>query len=377
MALPATLLPQDRWRLSPHQLTVLTMSTCTARCGHCSVRSSPQRTDVLSGADIRRVIDDVNSVSPLRLVVFAGGEPTLLGDDLLEAIAHADCLGMGTRLVTNGSWAPDGASAKAMITALREAGLTELNISADDFHLPFIPLANVITAWRASKGVGFKSVVIALCSGPGSRLTPEVLMAELRERPQLIYDDAGQQRPLEPPSADGTRYAIANNNVYRIGRGRHLDDRYVRFPKTQDELDRPCPWAVRSPALSPQGHMVACCGIEAENNPVLDFGRSGKQSVTSMFERANRDPVVRAIAALGPMYLMRRALSLRPELRFRDRYSSICEICEDVVTNEAAVAALRGDKDLEVVTELVQILGEDAGAGKPLREAIAADGASV
>jgi hypothetical protein len=123
--------------------------------------------------------------------------------------------------------------------------------------------------------------------------------------------------------------------------------------------------------------MVACCGIEAENNPVLDFGRSGKQSVTSMFERANRDPVVRAIAALGPMYLMRRALSLRPELRFRDRYSSICEICEDVVTNEAAVAALRGDKDLEVVTELVQILGEDAGAGKPLREAIAADGASV
>jgi len=290
-------------------------------------------------------------------VVFAGGEPTELGEDLLDAIAHVNGLGIGTRVVTNASWATDAEQATLMITKFREAGLDEINFSADDFHLPFIPLQNVVNAWRASKGVGFRSVVIALSSGPGSKLGPHEMMEALGEEVPITYDDEGNLMQMPEPSADGTSYLIANNNIYRIGRGRKLREGYVSFPRSPSHLDRPCPWAVRSAALSPKNHLVSCCGIEAEGNEVLDFGSVDEASVQELVGRANADPLVVSIAELGPYHLMRRAKELDPGLQFRPRYAAICEVCEDVTTNPRAVAVLRaGSEVLEADLAAVRFL---------------------
>jgi release factor glutamine methyltransferase len=330
-------------RLIPDQMTVLTTSGCTARCAHCLVRSGPERSDTLGYDEIARALECAHSAGRLSVVVFAGGEPTMLGEDLLDAIAHVNGLGIGTRIVTNASWATDPESARAMVTKLREAGLDEINVSADDFHLPFIPLENVVHAWWACKATGFSSVVIALSSGPGSKLRPKQMMEALGEEVPVTYDDDGGCLPKPAPSADGTTYLIANNSVYRIGRGRKLRETYVSFPRSPKRLDRPCPWAIRSAAISPKNHLVACCGIEAEHNEVLDFGSLDEASVDELVDRANDDPVVVGIAELGPHHMMERAKQLDPSLRFRRRYSAICEICEDVTTNRQAVAALRSD----------------------------------
>jgi hypothetical protein len=339
-------------QLAPHQLTVLTTSACNAKCAHCSVWASPDRADTLSAAQIIEAIEAAHAENPVGFVIFAGGEPTLLGDELFDAISHVDCLGIGTRMVSNASWAKDPDSAAAMIRALREAGLAELNVSADDFHLPYIPLANVVNAWHASKGAGFMSVVVALCSGPRSKLTPEVLMDALGERVPLVYDEDGNAGELPEPSADGTRYLIANNNIYRIGRGHRLRSTVARIPATQDVLDRPCHWAVRSAAVSPRHHLVACCGIEAEGNEVLDFGELGEETVSALVAKANDDPLIAAIATLGPAHLMRKAAELDPSLPFRPDYAAICEICEDVTSNPRAVALLRERAD-ELRAEVV------------------------
>jgi hypothetical protein len=347
--------------ITPHQMTVMTTSKCDAKCAHCLVRSGPERDDTLTAKQIIDTVSRAHERGPLSVVVFAGGEPTLLGDELLDAIAHVSWLGIGTRLVSNAGWATTVADARAMITTLREAGLDELNISADDFHLPFIKLDNVVNAWRASKGAGLQSMVIALSSGPGSKVTPERMMAALGERVQLVFDDDGDRMPLPEPAADGTRYIISNSNVYRIGRGRGLKEAYVRWPSSPDKLDRACPWAVRSAALSPRNHLVACCGIEAEGNEVLDFGSLDEAGVPELVSRANADPLVLAISTLGPQYLMRRAVEADPSLTFRDRYAAICEVCEDVTTNPQAVAALRrnsgqlwADMTAAVVVQLLQ-----------------------
>lgn len=349
----------------PDQMTVLTTSSCTARCAHCLVRAGPERSDTLRYDEIARAVECAHRAGRLSVVVFAGGEPTELGEDLLDAIAHVNGLGIGTRIVTNASWATDAAAATEMVTRLREAGLDEINVSADDFHLPFIPLDNVVRAWRASKGVGFRSVVIALSSGPGSQLGPREMMDALGEEVPITYDDDGNLVDMPAPSADGTAYVIANNNVYRIGRGRKLRESLVSFPRSPRHLDRPCPWAVRSAALSPKNHLVACCGIEAEGNEVLDFGSVAEASVDELVGRANDDPLVVGIAELGPLHLMRRAQEIDPTLEFRPRYSAICEICEDVTTNPRAVAALRSDPaglqaDVAAV-RLLRSLGTEVG----------------
>lgn len=330
--------------LQPQQVTVLATSQCTAACSHCSMNSSPERRDRLRLQTFIDTIEELHSRSPLRVVIFAGGEPTLAGEMLLNAIAHADMLGIVTRIVTNASWAISEAKAAAKIRELRQAGLGELNISADDYHLSYIPFDNVVRAWRAAKGQGFSSVVIANCYGPNSLVTPCYVMDRLAETLPMRFDEDGTPDALPPASADGTVYMMSNSYLQLLGRSHGqiaIDD--VFLPDNQATLAGGCPWAVRSAALSPRGHLVACCGIEAEGNAVLDFGPVTAGTAQKLVEAADSDVLVNAIALLGPYYVQQFVKARHPEIGFRPRYATVCEICEDIVTRAEIVDAIKGD----------------------------------
>jgi hypothetical protein len=351
--------------LRPQQLTVLGTSQCSAKCAHCSMNSTPRRRDKLSFEQIRSAIDQLHERQALQVVIFAGGEPTFLGEALLDAIAHAESRGIGTRIVTNAFWATTSAKAEAMITDLRQAGLRELNISADDYHLPFIPFDNVVRAWQAAKGRGFGAVVIANCAGPQTTLTAQEIMRRLGESLPVRFDDAGQSAPLPEVSSDGTLYMISNSYLQRLGRARGvIGVADLFFPSQEDALAGGCPWAVRSAALSPKNHLVACCGIEAEGNPILDFGDAGKQSVDTLVNEADQDIVVNAIARLGPVFLKRFIQQREPAVTFRRRYASMCEVCEDVVSRPEARAAL--GRHLEALT--AHVICARLGSERPRTE---------
>jgi len=326
------------------QLTVLTANQCTARCAHCSVNSGPERKEKLSFEVIRSAIDRLSQQGKLLSVVFAGGEPTLLKEHLLNAIAYCDANDISTRIVTNASWATSAVSARRMVLQLREAGLRELNISADDYHLPFIPFERVQTAWTAAKGMGFVSVSIANCSGPRSVVTPEFIKARLGEDVAMRFDDEGRASS-DPviPSDDGTLYCLSNGTLMALGRGRNeLSEEDFHHPADQSILDTPCQWAISSAALSPKGHLVACCGTEAHGNPVLDFGDTTTENdMAKLVDGANADAVVKLISTVGPYQIMRFMQRRAPEVSFSPAYTSMCEICEDIVHRPDALAALR------------------------------------
>ncbi|ADZ70542.1 radical SAM protein [Polymorphum gilvum] len=330
--------------LQPRQLTVLTTSQCTAACDHCSMNSAPDRRERLDFATIRDTIDALHDAQPLGVVIFAGGEPTLLGETLLDAIAHADGLGITTRIVTNASWAITPTKARAKITELRQAGLAELNISADDYHLPWIPFANVAHAWREAKGRGFSSVVIANCYGPNSLVTPDWIMEQLGERLPMRFDADGTPLGIPPPAADGTAYLMSNSYLQMLGRAHgRIDPADVIFPADPTELNGGCPWAVRSAALSPRGRLVACCGMEAEDNAVLDFGAVRDAGAQALVEKADRSAIMNAIALLGPAWVQDFVRRRRPDIAFRPRYATVCEICEDIVSRREVVEALKAN----------------------------------
>jgi len=329
------------------QLTVLTANQCTARCAHCSVNSGPDRKEKLSFAVIQSAIDRLSLQGKLLSVVFAGGEPTLLKEHLLDAIAYCDANDISTRIVTNASWATSRAAARRMLVQLREAGLRELNISADDYHLPFIPFERVQTAWAAAKGMGFVSVSIANCSGPRSIVTPEFIKVRLGEDVVMRFDDEGHSSSNPTlPSEDGTLYRLSNGTLMALGRGRNeLAAEDFHYPADQSILDTPCQWAISSAALSPKGHLVACCGTEAHGNPVLDFGDTTIESdMVKLVDGANADPVVNLIGTVGPYQIMRFLKRRAPEVSFSPAYTSMCHICEDIVHRPEALAKLRSLK---------------------------------
>jgi hypothetical protein len=335
------------------------------------MNSAPGRSDRLRYEDIRRTIDELHSAYGLRVVIFAGGEPTLLGQDLLDAIAYADTQGILTRLVTNGYWAVSEARAREKLIELREAGLAELNVSADDYHLPYVPFERVEHAWRASKGLGFLSVVIANCSGPGSVVTPAFIMDRLGETPDLRYDDDGYQRPIGARAPDGTYYALSNGQVQMLGRANEeISEADLTFRGEEARLDGGCRWAIRSAALSPKNHLVACCGTEAEDNPVLDFGSLHGQKATERVEFADDQLIVNAIALRGPLFLKEFIQAHRPSVAFRDRYASVCEICEHIVKRPEAVRVLREESfDLAVEVLGARAALEDDAARRAARSA--------
>lgn len=349
--------------LSPYQLTFLTTSQCTAACAHCSVRSSPERRDRLTFAEMRHTVDRLLERGTLKLVIFAGGEPTLVGEHLLDTIAYCDSIGLCTRVVTNASWAPTKSTARRKIEALRMAGLMELNLSADDYHLPYIAFRNIRNAWEASKGAGFSAVVIANAVGPQSKVTPDFIMHELGETIPLVYDDNGFKAELSTRADDGTLYGLSNAYLQNLGRSHSDLPKEVFYrPKTDDLISGPCPWAIQSAAVSPQNHLVACCGMEAEGNQVLDFGEiCSETDMNALISKANDDVLVSAIAHLGPAWL----LSLLNQKGITSRtvadFSSMCEICEYVVSDANLVSALRAHSPTLAATVLRSMEMQNAG----------------
>jgi hypothetical protein len=94
-----------------------------------------------------------------------------------------------------------------------------------------------------------------------------------------------------------------------------------------------CPWALRSPAISPSGHLLACCGFEVAGNEILDLGDLHKEGLETLLDRADNDLVLNMIAFDGPYRIMDFLNEVDPGLPFRDRYSTFCELCQHMVTD--------------------------------------------
>lgn len=324
------------------QLTFITTANCTAKCDHCVMYCVPGDKRKLTFEQMKATIDQFNSISPLFLVVFSGGEPLLLGEDLYEALAYCDSMGILTRIVTNCYWAKDDESAGKILRELRESGLWELNISCDDYHEPYVPFEYVKRAYMMSKSMGFSAVVIANSHSGKSKITPDYIKEQFGED---IYtkSDNEDDTPDNRKSADGTYYLLSNATLQNVGRARERisPDNFVTVPN--QNLFTGCRWCVNHPAISPINHVWSCCGIQCDGNEVLDMGDLNKESAEDIMNRAYDNMLLVAIKKLGPMYLRELALSIEPMLKFKEEYSSVCEVCQDLTENKDAVQALKAN----------------------------------
>lgn len=324
----------------PQTLAVITTNRCNATCDHCISASSPERAETLTFAQIRKAVDEVNAINRLLNVTFSGGEPTLLGDELLESIAYCSDMGISTRVVTNGKWAKSPQVAARKIRELREVGLAELNVSCDDYHLRDIPIERVKYAWDAAHGQGFKAVVLANASGVGAKITPDFLESYLEGPIHRCYDESGLRLPLPEPASDGTLYLLSNSTLNLLGRGTELIPVERVKKRSLAQFQGYCDLAWRDMAITPSGEIGSCCGCEIDRNPVLRAGRL-EDGVLEALQRADDNVLIAAISVLGPSYLKQVVEAARPDIRFRDCYSNACEICEEVTSRADVLEALR------------------------------------
>jgi organic radical activating enzyme len=330
--------------LESSQLTILTTDTCTAACAHCCMGSSPQRKAKLNFENIKTWIDQIAEKTTIRTIIFAGGEPLLLGEDIFAAIEYVRERCLKSRLVTNAYWAISDDRASAVCKRLLDAGLDELNISIDDFHIPYVDPQKVRNAFLAARQMDFQSVIVVHCTGPTTKFNAQELDQLLGERIPRLFDDECERIYRDTP---GQRpfVAISNTVLQAVGRGGqslsagdiYLDD---RWEKRSRQIGG-CPWAVQSPAITPGGHLVSCCGFEVAGNEILDIGDLSTHSVPDLLDKADQDLPLNWIALEGPYAIMDFLRTLQPELPFRERYGSYCELCEHIVTEPVLVKAFK------------------------------------
>jgi hypothetical protein len=300
---------------------------CNVACRHCGPYCAPEEKDWMTVEEIRDLIAQAAELGAAT-VVFTGGEPSLLGDELppLFRLIHEELRVPNSRIVTNGKFGSSYDKAKRILASWQDAGLVEVNISCGEFHQEFIPIESVANAYRAACDLGFRTVLLAgefLSPGKG-KVSPEAFEAAVG-RPLLNPEDTSPY----------TRrcHGMSTGGAMPYGRGRDhisLDDIDVR---PEAEISSMCDDVLTAFTVHPNGNLTACCGIMVRDESLLNLGNWRTTRLRPLAERAHQDVILNWIRYRGLRDMKAWLQAKDPTLGLRDQYQNICDLCADIVYN--------------------------------------------
>ena len=302
-----------------NSICFLTTYRCNAKCDYCEC--GPKAENGLTLAEMVRLIDEAAELGTVNLVVFSGGEPSLLRDDLFAAIGHATSRGMLTRVVTNGMWGITPKKAEEFVDRLLEAGLSEINISVDDLHQRWIPLERPRNAFLACYKRGVKCL-LAHKQNKSSMIT----VPYLREffGVDLIDYEHGREYTEEEQCR-----LISSGSIIPVGRN---EDQADLSDHIYGSWRHSCGSVLRDIIVGARGNFLPCCGIVTKNTPELTREDLRTTSLIDAIDNANRDVMLNWIALEGPAAIAEFVKEKDPSVQFADEYVGICHICNEVLT---------------------------------------------
>ncbi len=304
---------------------------CPIRCRYCGVNAGPHRTERMSLAFIRQMVDEARALGTVQVVVFTGGEPFLLGEDLFAAVEYTAGLGLLTRIVTNAYWATSLERACEVLDGLKRLGLTELNFSCDDFHQEFIPLERIRWANEAARRIGIPALIAARglkCS----TITPTYLEDFLGRK--LARFRRGQKNQDNDVVSWGITVPVGWDSE-------HLTEDDLLWAGAGDCWKVPCDSVLKNIVIAPDGELVVCCGIGSDEVPETVVGNVRETPLIELISQANNDLIINWLALEGPFGIMQRVQRWAPAVRFHERYVNTCHLCHDLFTRDEVREVLR------------------------------------
>ncbi len=317
---------------------------CPIKCKFCGAECGPEQTDRLSLSEMTELIDTVYSYGKLELVVFTGGEPFLLGRDLKAAVQYCSDKGVSTRIVTNAYWARDLDKALRSIRSLKEAGLTEINLSCDDYHQEFIPLERIKHANEACIELDIPCLIGHKVMKDHT-LTLEYLEKFLGHK--LTIFDPSKPNPKNNLVSTGYTVPVAEN-MHKI------PDEEILYPPSCDSWKSPCKTILQRIVVTPRKELSICCGMIRRNVEEVIFGNLEESSIEELILKAHNDLIVNWLALEGPYGIMRFILEKRPDIKFREQYVNICHLCSEILTRRecrSVLATYAHEKAAEIAME--------------------------
>ena len=298
---------------------------CPAKCRYCGAQAGPEQSDRLSLDEIVQVIDDVYSYGKLELVVFTGGEPFLLGRDLLGAVEYCASKELLTRIVTNAYWAKSAADARKVVDRYKNAGLSEINISCDDYHQEFIPLERIRHANNACLSSGMPCLIGHKIM-KGHKLSIEYLEEYLGQK-LARFDSETRENPSNNVVSSGYNVPVEDDM--------HLiPDNEILYPPSDQHWKSPCSSVLQRIIVTPKKELSICCGMIPRSVPEIFFGELDNVTLEELIATANGDLIANWLALEGPYGLMKFIQEKRPDIKFRSNYVNICHLCSEILTRK-------------------------------------------
>lgn len=127
--------------LTPVYSGIITNYNCNAKCSHCMFASSPHCKNEYISPEMSERIAKLLADAGTSGVHIGGGEPFLNFEALCCLIEALNRHGVGIDYIeTNAFWCKDADFARTRLEKLKKLGVSTIMVSADPFHIEFVPL---------------------------------------------------------------------------------------------------------------------------------------------------------------------------------------------------------------------------------------------
>ena len=211
---------------------------CSAECDHCFVWGSPARDSGFTVDLVDEALDRIRSVESIKAVCGEGGESFTRYPVLLHLLRRATQMGLGASALTNASWVTSREQARQRLAELRQAGLTNLGVSTDQWHQKRVPVSRV-------------DLLLEVCAEAGlqaSRMETALEGVMFRGRAAALLAPGRPTRPADQLTSCPHEQLAAPSRV-------HLDC-YGRLHLCQGLVFGPSPLAEAIAAYDPSRHPI-------------------------------------------------------------------------------------------------------------------------
>lgn len=298
---------------------------CNIECRHCGIESHPRIGEHMPIDVAERLIREAHAIEDFGKVTFTGGEPFMRPDDLEYLVRLCTELGLATRIVSNGFWAKSREKGMAMLGRMRAAGLTEINFSADRFHLEFLAAETLRNALDCAEALGLLRIVSFVSTADREPIEDFSEMYGIAQ--ERIFDLRHILDNQELVNSFGQSHILLYYGGL-IGLGRAEREAHERHyhPLETFKRNRPCGEIVNKPVIYPDGSFQACCCAGGKISS-FTVGSVYSESLETLYERMQMRSHFRVINTHGPRVLYDRIAAARPDIELKSEFTSICELC--------------------------------------------------
>lgn len=296
---------------------------CTAQCRMCCFECGPDKDEKLEKDLIFRIIDEAAEIKEIEKIGFTGGEATLRGNILLEAIERTKQRGMKSSLTSNGSWGKEPDEAKKWLKNLKAAGLDALTISIDEYHQEYVPMENIRNIIRANR-----EIRVGLSLAVGDSLGERNAVAILRELDQDVYELPLFLYPFMP-----------------VGRGEALDK--VLLQKADEN------WKChnqRMLSILYDGSVYPCCS-QAVYGSFLCEGNIRKTALKDIIDQYRSFSLFSELTRHNFGWLLSKAEEYK--IPVSKEVHSACGLCHELFANRTFAECLKKDIIIEQASKII------------------------